>query len=178
MALVVHKQPNATDLARRPNRPQFFTPSVTNSTETSGLQLEVEALLEQAMKLADKGNALAAVNVYRTIISIDPGCIAAFEGHDRMRMDQSVAIVDDALVGAQRATNKVAQKVLSLWQRDDTSKVAAEKFKRLVRHPTPRKPVEVNSRDACCGMDSLAGCISKRRLTRAQARQLEILQRF
>ena len=173
MALVVREQ-----TPRRRKTPaavpaEAYRVRIDNTADGSlaARRREVRPLLDDAFHSMEQGRLLAAADQFRSILSIDPGCIAALDGLDRIRMDPTVSAMEVAMRGANQATNEVAHRVLSLWQREDPTEKAAAKLLKLARSPASQPS---HGREAdCCGGWSLATCVTNRRLDRARQRQIE-----
>ena len=194
MALVVHRgTATPPEPARRRTPPKNFIHSQQHLAQTPEARAQAQArsqallLFREGMELAQKGNEPAAAELYEKALSWDPACVGALDALDRCRMQNSGgAPLEQVGKGAAEATEaafealrklQAAAKVISLWRPktspDVTTEAAAKRFLSLRKESSSATSPRPKRMDCHCG--SLAGCISDRRLHRANERSRERL---
>jgi hypothetical protein len=190
-ALVVYRDPFAKNQAprRQLTTTAFYERRTRVGHDSDGVnQAEARRLAAEASELAQRHDVAGALALYGRALEEDPACMPALDGIDRVRMIELnlQKILDDAAAAVEDVTNDAARRlsqVLHLWQPRDATRDAARGFLKIVR-PDQRAGSPPARREAadepgalaaladCCGLGSLAGCISSQRLQRAEQRSM------
>ena len=185
--LVVHKPEVAKAASSGRQVANTLKPADARPTdERRARRAEVRSLCEEGTSHAAMQNFDYARSKFQSALSLDPGCVAALDGLDRVRMQtfsaRARAAAHDAADAAAEVASSLGQTqlmtaVLELWKPKDSgdpSRKVANKFLKLARHEQPQHPPKskplLSGRSECCGCGSLAGCISARRLLRSEQR--------
>lgn len=147
------------------------------------IKAQLRVHLDEAQYFMSQRNTSAASEVFNKMLAIDPSCVAALDGLDRVRMDQVpvASFVDDAF----RAQEEAARNVLQMWTQPRFNwSIAASKSatqskwmnaaRRVRLEQEMQESQAASRRRECCGCGalagSLAGSITAQRLKRAHER--------
>ena len=181
MALVVRRPAAITATKATSPSSKLFPRAAAHSEspETRAARNEARTLVEDAGIMESQQDFDRARTKYEEALKIDPGSIKALDGLDRVRMQTRSArgrrTQQDAATFANMAVEQtqLAAKMMKLWKpgtAEDVADKAAMKLLQKVRTGR-RPPPPVSSSSGWCGCESLAGCISARRLQRSVDRQ-------
>lgn len=140
-------------------------------------RVELRSLRDEAGAYMHQGNIRAAGDVYRKMLTIDPSCVEALDGLDRIRMEPSLIenVIHDMIDTA--ANTEMMRSILRLWQAPEdpglTFKTPPANATQAIWRTAAQKVLEPTASERSCWglpMGSLAGNISAHRLRRALER--------
>ena len=143
-------------------------------------RVELRSLRDEAGAYMHQGNIRAAGDMYRKMLTIDPSCVEALDGLDRIRMEPSLIenVIHDMIDTA--ANTEMMRSILRLWQAPEdpgppmlTFKSPPANATQAIWRTAAQKVLAPTAAErACWGLPigSLAGNISAHRLRRAEER--------